>query len=188
MLIAVLSDIHDNIWNLRAALTALQDADVLLCCGDLCSPFVIPILAENFAQPIHVVYGNNDGDLLRMSNNARRYAHFNLEGELYQAEFDGLRFAVNHYDNIGLEIARSGLHDVVCFGHNHRWQIEQIGLTQVINPGTLMGFGPLDRCDVPPTFVIFDTQDKTATTYQVKSPPEAHRDLIVAPFNPTGSL
>jgi hypothetical protein len=186
MLIAVLSDIHDNIWNLRAAFTSLQDADLLLCCGDLCSPFVIPILAENFAKPIHMVYGNNDGDLLRMSNNARRYPNFSLEGELYQAEFDGLRFAVNHYDNIGLEIARSGLHDVVCFGHNHRWQVEWIGQTLVINPGALMGFGPLDRHDVAPTFVVFDTQDKAVATYQVKLPPEAHRDLVVVPFDSRG--
>jgi len=35
MRIAILSDIHDNVWKLAAALEAVRHADVLLCCGDL---------------------------------------------------------------------------------------------------------------------------------------------------------
>ena len=48
MKIGILSDIHDNIWNLRAALEGLGEADALICCGDLCSPFVVGLLGEGF--------------------------------------------------------------------------------------------------------------------------------------------
>lgn len=183
MKIAVLSDIHDHIWNLRAALAALQDVDALICCGDLCSPFGVPILAENFANPIYMVNGNNDGDLLRISNNARRYPHFHLEGELFRTEFDGKRFAVNHFDNIALEIAKSNQFDVVCFGHNHRYQVEMIGRTLAINPGTIMGFSPLDNRDVVPTFVTVDTLKNTVESFQVMLP-EIHSELwTIAPYD-----
>lgn len=183
MKIAILSDIHDNIWNLRAALAALQDADALICCGDLCSPFVVTILAENYTGPIHMVYGNNDGDLLRISNNARRFSHFHIEGELFQAEFGGKRFAVNHYDNIAIEIARSGSFDVVCFGHNHRIQIEMIRQTLAINPGTLMGYSPLDQKEVPPTFVVYDTDDNHIDQLQVALPADHSQLFAVTPYN-----
>jgi len=58
MRIAVLSDIHDNVWKLAAALEAVRDADALICCGDLCSPFIVHQLGRGFAGPIHVVFGN----------------------------------------------------------------------------------------------------------------------------------
>ena len=87
MKIGILSDIHDNIWNLRAALEGLGEADALICCGDLCSPFVVGLLGEGFpGRPIHVVFGNNDGDLFRITQNASRVAGLELHGELFQGE------------------------------------------------------------------------------------------------------
>src|SRR5262249_62381862 len=66
MLIAILSDIHDNIPKLRAAIEHIQRVDALLCGGDLCSPFIVDELAR-FPGPIHVVFGNNDADLFRIT-------------------------------------------------------------------------------------------------------------------------
>lgn len=167
MKIAILSDIHDNIWTLHSALAAIQAADVMICCGDLCSPFIIPLMADAFRKPIHMVYGNNDGDLYRMTNNAQRFDHFHIEGEFYECVMDGKKIAVNHFDNIGRELARSGLYDIVCFGHNHCYQIERIEKTLAINPGTLMGYDPINKKDVPPTFVILDTATDRTSSYQV---------------------
>ena len=62
MRIAILSDIHDNVWKLAAALKAAREADALICCGDLCSPFVVHQLGRAFSGPIHIVFGNNDGE------------------------------------------------------------------------------------------------------------------------------
>ncbi|MFN8541102.1 MAG: metallophosphoesterase family protein [Thermomicrobiales bacterium] len=90
MKLAILSDVHDNVWNLRAALGALGECEALLYCGDLCSPFVIGLLGEGFAgKPIHVVFGNNDGDLFRIAGNAARQEQITLHGELFQGSSTG---------------------------------------------------------------------------------------------------
>lgn len=177
MKVAVLSDSHDNIWVLRSALKSIQDADILICCGDLCSPFVISIIAQNFVKPIHMVYGNNDGDPFRITKNANRFSNVEIDGELFIGEIGGKSFAVNHYDNIGLEIAKSQIHDVVCFGHNHHHQVERFGKTLVINPGTIMGYSPLDQREVPPTFVMYDTDRDAVSSFQVLLP-DACRDSM----------
>jgi putative phosphoesterase len=169
MRIAILSDIHDNVWKLDAVLTAVRDADVLLCCGDLCSPFVVHQLGRGFARPIHIVFGN-DGDLYRIATNARYYDHLHLHGELFRGLFDGQRFAMNHYDSIARTLAASGEFDVVCYGHNHVFDIARIGGTLAINPGAIMGatFAPDGtRTGVPSTFVIYETLTGHAAQFEV---------------------
>lgn len=163
MKLAVVSDIHDHVWNLRAALAALADADVLLVCGDLCSPFVVPLLAEGFAgRPIHVVFGNNDGDLYRITANARAAGNVELHGELFTGELGGLRVAVNHYPEIARRLAASGEFDLVCYGHDHRFALTDGEQTLLVNPGTLLGYDPGARADVPPTFAVVDTERRAA--------------------------
>ena len=70
MKIAVISDIHDHVVNLQNAIGLFKEVDSVLCCGDLCSPFVLNLLAEGFTKDIHIVFGNNDGDTFRITKNA----------------------------------------------------------------------------------------------------------------------
>lgn len=73
MRLAILSDIHDHVTELRSALAELASAggaDRLLCCGDLCAPFMVEELVDGFAGPVHVVFGNNDGDRYRITRAA----------------------------------------------------------------------------------------------------------------------
>ena len=167
MKIAVISDIHDNVWALGAALAKLRDSDLLFCCGDLCSPFVLGLMAEGFTGPIHIVEGNNEGDWRRITQLAANHPHVQLHGEFFQAEIDGLRVAVNHYPDIALPVADSGKYDLVCYGHNHRFAIEQRRSTLTINPGALLGYDPGGKRDIPSTFVIYDTRRHEATGYQI---------------------
>ena len=170
MKIAILSDIHDNVWDLAVCLEGLQEAEALICCGDLCSPFIVSLLAEGFRdRPIHIVFGNNDGDLYRITNNGKRFDYVRLHGEFFETELDGQRFAVNHYDNIARRIAASGEYQVVCYGHNHIYKIEPLGRTLTINPGAIMGYDPINKADIPSTFVIYDTYTGAVTGYQVQS-------------------
>lgn len=170
MRIAILSDIHDNVWKLEAALNAVREADTLLCCGDLCSPFVVHQLGRGFPGPIHIVFGNNDGDLYRITANARYYDNIRLHGEIFRAEFDGKKFAMNHYDTVARSLASSNEFDVVCYGHNHLFDIARIGNTLAINPGAIMGstFAPDGtRTDVSSTFVIYETITGHAAQFEV---------------------
>ncbi len=168
MKLAILSDIHDNVWQLAATLRNLQDADALICCGDLCSPFIVSHLADGFPnRPIHIVFGNNDGDLFRIAESASEYKHVQVHGEYFEGDLGGKRFAVNHYPDIARAIALAEKHDVVCYGHSHAFNIEPVGNTLTINPGALMGYDPINNKDIPATFVIYNTVDNTAMGYEV---------------------
>jgi putative phosphoesterase len=167
MKIGILSDIHDNIWNLRAALGGLGEADALICCGDLCSPFVVGLLAEGFPdRPIHLVFGNNDGDLFRITQNASRVAGLELHGELFQGELGGKRVYVNHYPHIARAVAVEN-YDLICYGHNHLFAIERQGGALLVNPGAIMGYEPGGKREVRATFVVYDTTTGEATAFQV---------------------
>ena len=158
MRIAIVSDIHDNLWNLAVALKSVENTDALICCEDLCSPFVIDELAK-LNSDIHIVFGNNDADLYRITAKAMKKPRCHLHGELFEADFAGRRFAVNHFDYLARPMAKSGAYDVVCFGHNHEFEISQEGSCLLINPGPLMGakFSSGHWEDTSPTFVIYDT-------------------------------
>jgi len=170
MRLAILSDIHDNVWKLDGALDRARGADAMICCGDLCSPFIVHQLGRGFAGPIHVIFGNNDGDLFRITANAAQYPQIKIHGEMMRGEFGGQRIAANHYDNIARAIAASGEFDVVCYGHNHVYDVSRVGRTLAINPGAIMGAAFAadgGRRDVPSTFVMYDTDTGTSQRFEV---------------------
>ena len=170
MRLAIMSDIHDQVWNLRAALAGMPAADALLYCGDLCSPFVVGLLADGFAgRPVHIVFGNNDGDLFRITQNASRFDNVHLHGALFQAVLDGRKVTMNHYPEIALAIAATGADDLVCYGHNHVFRVERLGSTLAVNPGPIMGYEPTGRRDVPATFLQYDTATGAVVAYHVNT-------------------
>ena len=174
MQIAIVSDIHDNLWNLEAAIQFLEGrASALLCCGDLCSPFVIDQLGR-FPQDTHVVFGNNDADLFRITKNAAKFPQVHLHGEFFEGAFENRRFAMNHYDSIARPLAASERYDMVCFGHNHELETARLGHTLLINPGPIMGakFTGGQWQDTAPTFVIYDTASDVVEIYAVD--PNSH--------------
>ncbi|MCD6338099.1 MAG: metallophosphoesterase [Verrucomicrobia bacterium] len=157
MQIAVVSDIHDNLDALAAMLRRVQSAEALICCGDLCSPFTAKELGMGFPGPVHVVFGNNDGDRWRIAANAAKRPNLRFHGEYAELEFAGRRFAVQHFDNIGRAIAAGGAYDVVCFGHNHRSEISRSGRALIVNPGELFG-----KLSGRSTFALIDPESLEA--------------------------
>ena len=150
MKLAICSDIHDNIWVLEKALPGMEKADVLLFLGDFCAPFTLVQLAEGFSRPIHVVWGNNDGDKWSLTTQAARFDHVTLHGEMADLQLQGKHIAMNHYPDIARGLASSQQFDLVCYGHDHRAHDELVGATRLFNPGELMGrFGAS-------TYAIFD--------------------------------
>jgi len=152
MRISILSDTHDNIWALRAALPRLAQTDAAIHCGDLVSPFMLQELGGGMAgKPVHMVWGNNNGDMLLIQSVAAKLGNITLHGDLAELELGGVRIAVNHYPAIGRALAASGKYDLVCFGHTHKAFEEKAGNCLLLNPGELMGlYGRR-------TFVVYDT-------------------------------
>lgn len=153
--IAIISDTHDHLQNIEASMDALKGADVVLHCGDLCAPFVIKRLGEGLEGiPLHVVWGNNEGDTFMISKIAANFEDVYLHGELAELDLGGLRIAVNHYPRIAQGLARSGLYDLVCYGHDHTAHTEVVGDCTLVNPGEILGMNG------PSTFAIFDTETR----------------------------
>jgi hypothetical protein len=170
MQIAILSDIHDNLSNLDIALPALAHCDEMICCGDLCSPFVIDELASGFPRNIHIVFGNNDADLFRITTKSAQFSNVHLYGEFCELQRAGKGIAVNHFDYIARPIAQSNKYEFVCFGHNHTYEITRYDRTLALNPGAIMGtrFPAGKREDTPPTFLILDVETGEAQGYQIE--------------------
>ena len=93
MRVAVFSDSHDQIQHLEAALAAANEAEaaMLLHCGDLCAPFMLDRLGRGFSGPIHVVFGNNDGDGRMLQSIATKHRHITLHGIYAEIELSGVR-------------------------------------------------------------------------------------------------
>ncbi|MDX2306009.1 MAG: metallophosphoesterase family protein [Microscillaceae bacterium] len=167
MNIIICSDIHDHIPNLKTMLDQLPEAEELICCGDLCSPFVLGLIARNFLGKIHLVFGNNDGDLFRISQTAAKFDHVFLHGEVMEIEKEGKKILANHFPEISRPIAESGKYDLVCYGHNHTFQIEQLSATWYVNPGTVMGYTPGTDQFIQATFALYDTQSHQIQAFEI---------------------
>jgi putative phosphoesterase len=157
MKIAVLSDIHDNIWNLDRALTdvAATGAEQLFFLGDFCAPFTLAQIAEGFTGPVDAVFGNNDGDPHLLTKIAATYSHVTLHGQLAELEIAGIRIALNHYPDISRSLAQSGVYGAVFSGHDHKAYAETFGSCLWANPGEVMGrFGS-------PSWGLFDTDSRS---------------------------
>ncbi|MGQ9681925.1 MAG: YfcE family phosphodiesterase [Anaerolineae bacterium] len=139
MKIAVLSDTHDNIWNLERLLPRLQDAGLLIFCGDLCAPFTLDTLGQGFAGPVHVTLGNNDGDVYLLTRIAARHSHVTLAVPSGEIEADGQRLAFVHEPLFAEGLAALGRYAAVFCGHSHRREVRKIGNTLLANPGEVMG-------------------------------------------------
>ncbi|MCC7021202.1 MAG: YfcE family phosphodiesterase [Thermomicrobiales bacterium] len=167
MLVGIISDIHDQIGRLRVALDRLQaaGAEALICCGDLCSPFIVAELARGFPEgSMAIVFGNNDGDRFRIMTVARQMTseadvpRIEIAGESATLEFGGKRIFVHHFNDVGALVAATGQFDLVCYGHNHEWLARRHpGGTLEVNPGAVMGWHPR-RGDIPSTYALYDTE------------------------------
>jgi uncharacterized protein len=163
MQLAILSDIHDNIWKLDAVWPHAAAAEAFLFCGDLCSPFTLDRLARGAGdRPLHVVWGNNEGDVRLMLKVTAGLGNLTLHGPLAELEFDGLRVAVNHYPEIARRLAESGAYDLVCYGHDHKAHEERLsGGSLLLNPGEVMGMYGRS------TFVLFDTTSRAVSFVEI---------------------
>ena len=161
MHVGIISDIHDNIWALAEVLARLRNNDALLCLGDLCAPFTLSAIAEGFSGPVHIVWGNNDGDKLNLTRNADRAGNITIHGDLIDLELGGRSIAMTHYPNVAKALAQGGTYDLVCCGHSHRQRIERVGTTLFVNPGEVMGrFGTR-------SYAVYDTERDEVETGEV---------------------
>jgi uncharacterized protein len=156
MQVAILSDIHDNIWNLKRALDQVKASNIsrMLFLGDFCAPFTLKQLAEGFSGQVDAVFGNNDGDQHLLTAVASEQSNVVLHGPFAELEIDNRRIALTHYPEIARGLADGG-YDAVFYGHDHTRFSGEVGATVLGNPGEIMGrFGS-------PSFGVYDTTEQS---------------------------
>ena len=159
MIIAIMSDSHDHIDNIRKALKIVkkEHVEMIIHCGDFVAPFMLKEL-ENAGVPVHGVFGNNDGDqylLTRMS--ILDLNNITLHGIIGEVDADGFHIQFTHDQRIAEGLAAAGHNDMVCFGHTHDYTKRQVNGTILLNPGEIMGK------EGSPGFCIVDTETSEIT-------------------------
>lgn len=141
MKIAILSDIHDNIWNLKKVINKINGkVEALIFCGDLVAPSTASLLAKADV-PTYAVLGNNDEDHIGIQKmGGEKMTWFHLSQEYGELNLGGRKIAFHHYPRLGKLLAESGKYDAVFYGHNHIPKMEMVGKTLLLNPGPVCGF------------------------------------------------
>lgn len=159
MKICLVSDSHDHRRLLASAVNEAKElgAQAVLHCGDLVAPSTLHAITP-FGLPIHVIHGNNSGDLYHLS----RLAHESKGLVIYYGQdasftLAGKKIFLVHYPHYAKAMALTGAYDLVCNGHEHRARIEEVtnikgGKTLRIDPGTIAGIG------AKPTYILGDLE------------------------------
>jgi uncharacterized protein len=131
------------------------------------APFVLRRIAEAYERPVHVVFGNNDGDRHRLTATAAAFGHVRVHGELFHGTIGGRRVAAQHYPEIA-DLIDPGAADLVAYGHDHRAFAEQRRDAWYVNPGTLMGYDPAIDADVPASWAVYDGVTHTVAFWRLE--------------------
>ena len=129
MRIAVISDSHDNLPNLKKALDFIkkEKIKIIIHCGDISTPETLEEIAKNFKGKIHYVFGNADKG--KFEEDKKEFGEIKIAGK---------KIAFCHFPEKAEELAKTG-YDIVFYGHTHKPWEEVIGKTRLVNPGNLTG-------------------------------------------------
>ena len=168
MKVCIISDSHDHRPLLEAAVRAAKaaGAEAVLHCGDVVAPSTLSVL-KPFGLPIHVIHGNNAGDLYMMTRVASKPGNqVTFYGQDAGIKLAGRRIFLVHYPHYAAAMATTGDWDLVCCGHDHEAKTEAItningGTTWVVNPGTVGGVA------APATWVLGDLETMQFDLHEV---------------------
>ena len=157
MKIGVLSDTHDRLPVIDAALELYRrrGIETIIHAGDLIAPFAAHRL-RNWANELHVIYGNNDGERAGLKGVLPQIQ----DGPL-MLDLDGKRLCVHHFID-GCRPADLEGADVVITGHTHEIVNERHDGQLRLNPGECCGW-LTGRC----TVAVLDTETTTAEIIEV---------------------
>lgn len=148
MKICIVSDSHDRGPLLAEAIAAAkaEGAQAVIHCGDLIGVNTVKASLK-LGLPLHVIHGNNLGDLVALASVACKSDNQLLyHGRDAVLQLADRRIFVTHYPHYGHGMACTGDYDLVCCGHSHQPLVAQQpnikgGLTWLVNPGTVAGLG-----------------------------------------------
>jgi putative phosphoesterase len=125
MKVSIISDVHNNLVNLKKSLDLSKKEGVksLICCGDLASRETLDFLADNFSGEIFFVFGNMDDEHMPDFKHIDNYKNVNIFSDYGEAEFDSQKVAFVHYQDMAKKLAYAEKYNFVLYGQTHKpWE------------------------------------------------------------------
>ena len=135
MRVGIFSDTHDNLNQVDRAIAYFADRKVeaVLHAGDIVAPFSAKVLAT-IPVPLHVVFGNNDGEKVGLKNVLPQIRNGPLELRL------GGKVIVMAHDFGQIPPDWRARADVLVAGHTHIVSVTREDRRLLINPGECGGW------------------------------------------------
>lgn len=153
--IAIISDTHDNVSNIKKFLDAIDLLNIkeIIHCGDVLSEETIKFLSEKFKGIIHLVCGNGDYHYWQASD-INKYKNIKYYGEWGNIILNNKKCGFTHLPKKAEEISQKGDYDFIFYGHTHAPFEKQIRKIKMINPGNLANIY------YPATYALYDFNEK----------------------------
>ncbi len=156
MLVAIISDIHDNLINLKKVLNYCSHHNInkIICCGDAGGWETIDFLRKNFSGEVWFVLGNMDREHLKEEIFSPSFLasspSWHIFPDVGEGELEGIKFAFTHFPDRARLLAHSRQYQAVFFGHTHKPFLNQQEKTLLLNPGNVANLF------YPPSFALVD--------------------------------
>ena len=194
MLIGIISDIHSNIYGLKAVLIKLQKTDIIICAGDITGyyTFVNEVFAELQNKQVQFIKGNFDNFLftdysknkiiqesvnytknvitpenLELLKNTKTKLSLKIDSKQIKI-FHGSPWKIDEYinpDYKNFKKFKSINADLIILGHTHKPMIKKINQTIIVNPGSC---GQPRDYDGRASCAIYDTKTCEAKIFRIK--------------------
>jgi len=142
MKIGVLSDSHNNEYNLRQALKEVKKRGIKKCfhLGDYTSKDILRLMAESGLEWVGV-FGNMDYGTGGMAREYKDDERIKLENKTErEVEIEKRNAFITHYPHKARRAAESGRFDACFYGHDHEKSLQKLeNGTILANPGELTG-------------------------------------------------
>ncbi|MBR2127045.1 MAG: metallophosphoesterase family protein [Akkermansia sp.] len=157
MLVAVLSDIHDNISHLLTALALAEERGCrhLFVTGDIATLSTLRTLREEWEYEIDLVFGNNEWNRAEHLRLAEQFHHCRHHGDTADFSLDGRHILLTHYPQVAEQALQRGGYDAIFYGHTHKAEL------RVGRHGIIANPGEIDGVRNAPSFAVYDTANNS---------------------------
>lgn len=154
MLIAIASDLHDNLanWKIFNDYSIKQDIKILLFCGDIDSEESLKAINKSHFEKIYLIAGNAE---TYDTGKINKFSKINFLGNQGQIIIDRLHIGLTHQlEDRRFFKRKNNQLDYIFYGHTHKPWLEKEDNLIIANPGTLGGVF------YPASFSVLNTNTK----------------------------
>ena len=138
-MIGIMSDSHDNLDAIQRAVRFFSEmkCELVVHAGDFIAPFAAKELGS-LDCPVKAVFGNCDGETKGLRKIFERCGE--IRREPFAFEYEQRKFLLTHTHFANEAYIRSGMYEVIIYGHTHKSQVSQARDSLLINPGETGGW------------------------------------------------